>query len=79
MLMNVLQSAALAAAIPTPVLQMTEDVSAFQLQDVSPRGVPATANFEATNIEARDRSRMTLQWSPEGRIMFLIGLVSLGH
>ncbi|KAL9036947.1 MAG: hypothetical protein Q9214_005912, partial [Letrouitia sp. 1 TL-2023] len=48
---------------------VTLQARAFPHEDSS-----TAANIEPKGIEARDSSRMTLQWSPQGRVMFLCGL-----
>lgn len=76
-MLNVHQGAGLAAAAPSPVLQANGDALALQERDVSSGAVATTPEVEVRGVEARANSRMTLQWSPEGRVMFLTGLVSL--
>lgn len=34
---------------------------------------PVVPSFDVGHLEKRDRGRMTLQWSPQGRFMFLLG------
>lgn len=66
----------LAVAIPTLVTWTTEKDLTLEGREILPGNSPITANVEDKRIETSTSSRMTLQWSPQGRVMFLTGLVS---
>lgn len=64
------------AAFPTLVPATGEQGLTAQARELPRRDSLNTAIAGKNSIEARDTSRMTLQWSPQGRLIFLCGLVS---
>ena len=74
--LTALQGVALVAAIPTLVPATGEQGLTAQVRELPRRDSLNTAIAGKNVIEARVSSHMTLQWSPQGRIMFLCGIVS---
>lgn len=75
-MLTALQGVALVAAIPTLFPAIGEQGLTAQARELPRRDSLNTAIAGKNAIEARDTSRMTLQWSPQGRLIFLCGLVS---
>ena len=82
-LLIMIQGVAVVFAVPTPGSSLSEGVLSVnsQVGSVLERDAAAfdTLNLDPTNknLEFRqNRGRMTLQYSPQGRFLFLLGIVS---
>jgi hypothetical protein len=75
-ILTISQGVALVSAIPAPGPAVVERGVTVSSGYVSSTAEAAIPSIKGSDIEARVPGRMTLQWSPQGRIIFLLGMVS---